>query len=820
MEKGLIKAFLHNKKKLDKNLLFISNIFSKLKNKFPNQSSQMNNILNKLNKFLTLNNELYNEFITLTKGNNNVSENKLSSIQEKYNNIINLWLYKDNLRTEIISFTDNLLNFIFESMKSDFSNKFKEVNKIIDDTNSNYIDKTALKSFINEFNTKFINSFEEKVKDKNIYINNSLDSKIEEVSLDNFLKKSIVIFGEYDKFINEVFTFFNKVKFILESEKFNKITSELINRNYVESSFNIKSKLTLFIEKEFLIFDKLDSLNIPIIKINFVDFFNQYFQGKLSQLYSKNLDDLYDKLFNFEKNLNNNLRKLQKVLEKNFDTLKGVIVDTNFLSYILSEVTKDNAVKEIILNFFREILNLSKKDDIKIYLYNDKNREILNNYISILLKVANKLTEAIEYNNYREKIYSSEILKKYLLITYNSNNNERLNNLPSDNISFYEFVKICEKETGKNFLNSLIKNEKQLNDIEDIEKNPIFGKLNIYFSKIELKIFNGVTVKNLNEIINDYKKVLEKLFRILSTIQEETKNFDSSYKNKLIENIVISFMNLVESSKNPDVLKVISTFLEEYEKLLKELKELLLIISQLETEFSKIGILTKDLKEQFFDEIKTSLSKLKEENKYSITEVEKKVKELKQILNEFHNIKNKDKKDGDKVKEVVNKLVYSDFFNNKSYKDLLVNLKNLEVEIRDFNRDKFILDSERTLMANVLELIDRIRSINDYELYKYKPVSNFFTDSLFKPYKKKLEDLLNKIEKNWKLINNLQGSSLFNLLMKEYGNSWKELNLNDSVSPFELFSKEDANLEESLNLLEKIFKMRLNILDKIYTNIK
>ena len=555
--------------------------FSKIKTEKKN-----NNIINlknnshkriiELNRLFLKNNNNINDIkIKTTKGNDNIDNININSIN----------IYSNN-------HNNKKSNPLYLSKLISLSNTINEIktNSPIIQTDSNIKDKKIHKKYkkkfyLNDTNVN-VNKTNEDIKPKENYYTSLTEanpySKIEEIEITglniskpkdegnnkfknvNFLetKRKILssIEKEKQKIINESIKNYRKYLNLIQKQQQEYEEYDQYLKNELNNNQNNKMKLKLF--KEQLTIGPKNKSNYNILKNKKLMFCRGVIspQGENKTISTKNFD--------MKKHRNKIMQKFN-FLNKDMQNEKRLLTSTEAYEPLLSEDNEYNNLKynlksynnsEVYNTFNKKILNIDNLKFKKIDLKNkDKNKK-RNFNINLINKTKNKKTVKKIISNLNPNILSSETLKKSNRInTEISNHSKKLKNnnelksyfhKNNNKVSLTNIKKrLILKKIMKNFKNEKIKSKQickrtisTMNNTQNNNKS--LKKLDNYNNYIEQNISGTIPFMNIQEIhrmiTEEKKKALNKLNNNNIIKYKENKNIHDYYtkiKSKEVKEI-------------------------------------------------------------------------------------------------------------------------------------------------------------------------------------------------------------------------------------------------------------------------------------------
>ena len=497
---------------------------NKLKEKFEEEKISFNS---ELEQSMEKNLEIYKKKIK------NENEKNINLINEEINNL------SKNYFMEIEIFKKN---FSQRSKKEEenMKNEIQQISLLFDTIKTNHINNV----------NKEIQEFSETIKGNiNDY---NLESKIGE-TIDNKLEKEKIKLNELKSYINLIEIEYNNNKQNIEC------LAQIIS--YICKTINEKStiiKIESNDNEEEL--NHIDDLLVSELIHDIKNKINE-FQLNISENEAKN--EIYTLL-------NNELKKIMQILDKNANNIKKEIVNNLLYSNDKININKD-----------RDVINALKSDNIhrlnnpNIYINNRGNNIINNNmieninnkydnYKSSILNNINRLNESYSsflnynYRNNNSNNYNNQLLQQNhnsnlnnisINISNNINNTQlksREYNLQNNNINEDGEYPILSEEILNSFSDDLINMYNKINQflveesnridneilemekkgetnkkLEEVKNSEELNQYNMYFSQIYSKEKNNMkrakkNIENKLKIFNIIKKNCEDTFNFIS----------------------------------------------------------------------------------------------------------------------------------------------------------------------------------------------------------------------------------------------------------------------------------------------------------------
>lgn len=696
-------------------------------------------------------NKLHNAEITIEELHSNF---KPTNYQEM--KINDLYSEKKDLEQELQKLRNKLdetpSKYDIELFRDEMNNKNNEIKRL--STTIDTLNKDILNLTINKPDDSIVKSLRENI----LYSNqreNELIKKINnlEIELSKYINLHEGSQSNYSELI--------RTKSELERVKFelDKLQNEMrIKESFGGSSLNLNEINNLKYQLQL----KTDELEDLYRKKKLYDTSDTELQNKYNQLQAQkeNIQMLYDRLIDENKNLNNKLLDYQ-------NQIGFINQEKNKLINDERELTSD---REIINNL--KLQNEKNRNEYNILKQqleelNKEHRDTLakNDHYVILNEGYKYAIEELEKN---EKEYH-ELIRKYNLSIKDENPNR-------------ELIEKLESEFENN--------RKQMENLKQKEKN-------IIMEENELR-------KKLND--PDSLKLKEKYDKLIDQFEENQKELDQIRKQKM--NVQKSLLES-EILKLQEKLKYSEEQLKNYrkggleenkDKLLQELEDAHNKIKELEdskTSFNEEITFLNDERKQLFnllDDYKQKLSKCEE--------LEKNYKDLKEKYNMLSNDPNSPVED---VTELKRKLKEAeDEMEKINLFDIKLNYDNTLKELADAkNKIKLLEDGKTSFEESSKNIIE-----NKDDLLK-KIKENELTITRYKEMEEEFEKM--KIEYDLLLKNKNANTSLedYQKEKDKILNEIEQLKKNDSGNPkinnLEIYSKslDSRNSEYKIKILEE-----------------
>ena len=720
-----------------------------------------------------------NSQLNKLKEENILSKNKLSELQNNYNNLL---LQTNNLNNFQLNQGQNIINY-------------NNINDFNDESNDEKYKILEMK----------IKNSQDEIRTKNININ-LLNRKIE--------------------FLNSILSQKNEIIQKLQKEKtnLNKTSTNITSKNLeLNKILNQKHEDIIQFQKSIIEKEKkIKQLTDYITKLKS----SQNNAQNISQKQSVNLISDDEK----ESNHIFNINKLFKINEIKYNIIqKGI----NNLDYIKEQ--RENVIKINKSNKTIEKLN----NDIKVI--NDEFKKYKTKAELDIKNLEKKVMD--EKNNYNTKIEEYLKNVKSLTDKLNKLEQEKKDNEKKINLLNIENKKLIEEKNEKEEEETLNKieliNENEKNKEEIILLKQQIETLN---KKLELRNKDikdiNIDLENkiisLNEEINKYKDTISKKDISLKNIKEE--NDDNLLKidelaKKINDNeINIKGINL----ENKELKETIDSKEKEAEKLKNEIQNLNGEIEKLKNEINNLTQMNikKEDKIKVFDEEKNNLvnnffekEKEFEHNKLKITDLEQTIEKLTGEKNEINKENEILKK---KNEEIINENHKLNLFLKESEDNLKIteekynSLKNHK-SLNNKNDIENLIEKNNNIIKEKINLENEIKKLNSEHknILEEMLLSKSELELKYSETLKENEKLQEKIKQLSILQDNLEDQ--LNTINIKYKENKKVLEKNEK----ELSDMKEASqaiLMKQKTTLEKeviVDKEKCKIIgDKIYNNLK
>ena len=538
------------------------------------------------------------------------------------------------------------------------------------------------------------------------------------------------------------------------------MTDKLLNeKKIILIHGNNKSNTNQEITKIFGSFDDLTENNILLQ--DGVTFINESNKERKKIIFSifgiKPIDDFYSELTTILNGMKSEITKeKKKLMQDEIKTKKN-----NEIKLMLEKING----KEIELETIKSILE-------EQYFNEKKLKEILENIIDIedLNNKKEKIMKKINITN-DELIIYDDVFKKYnndLNIFAKEIEEQRKeliteqNNITKEKNKIIKIQEIKDIDVRKKIIEDNTNNIKKLeNEKRDYEREynlllEILDKKSIIEINNELKILKKVLIeyksskKILDEYKNENKFLLEHKFNLTCIECNHNKKIHENinYMDKINElsEYIISNMNVEETIKKYEKILLIKDDMNKInEKIINLKKEIINnqeIIVMDENNKKNIDENNKILSNIKQMESKYNLKNKNYENmmtnykniKFNIDEKNKLEIELEKILN----IKKKYEENSENIQKLKNNLIDKD-------KNLL-NKRNIELEIKQFEKEKILLENDFNENEKKQKELDK----KVFEKDDYERIHNLFI--IDKILEKKINTIINNLES---IINNI-----------------------------------------------------------------
>ena len=627
---------------------------------------------------------------TLSKESFDFEDFELDIENEEEGNInqINNYKINNNLSSKLAS--DKYKNKIDDSLKN------LEKNKLNDNINNDKkYEEIDIFKIGNEQEPQNKNQIE-----KN-QTNNKTNTQYYELTTNGLVEK---IRNEYDEIYihkqNDINNFIEKLanencELKLQISKLNLEIIKLKVKNELNTNNNLLQNLNQNIDEEKINKTKkemqITSEKIELEKKNIKEEYNFIIQNISSNIISKNIKSLYDKLIKSKNDLINS-QKINCMLQEENEKLKSE--NYKIKSDIIEE--KNKIIEKII-----EIQTMTNSDiDLNKILINP----IYDNNYSSIIKIAkteenqNEIDLESDKSNNNVYIYYIEKIKN---LTYEKNK------LLTSNYDF--FVKINDLSQIIEEKNNIINEQLKLissNDLKVLNLEQQINSMSIKHKAMENQL------KEAQEKINDL--TLEKVGNIV--FEEKILEHKNNISKKQLEN------KTAQLNKSLDELTLKNTKLNNNLIKLKEINE----------KISEENLLQKEENIKEKNKLLQDINRLKEELKIkeekiiiTINEYENKIKNIKESFGNDSN-KNNNNVDMEQIQLIINE-IYDKIYNN--------NLNNINKNINE-NISLFVKNN-----INIIVKLNEIsKQINNF--YKKDQIYSLITEENEK-LKNHIKDIIN-----------------------------------------------------------------------------
>ena len=627
---------------------------------------------------------------TLSKESFDFEDFELDIENEEEGNInqINNYKINNNLSSKLAS--DKYKNKIDDSLKN------LEKNKLNDNINN---DKKYEE--IDIFKTGNEQEPQNKNQIEKNQTNNKTNTQYYELTTNGLVEK---IRNEYDEIYihkqNDINNFIEKLanencELKLQISKLNLEIIKLKVKNELNTNNNLLQNLNQNIDEEKINKTKkemqITSEKIELEKKNIKEEYNFIIQNISSNIISKNIKSLYDKLIKSKNDLINS-QKINCMLQEENEKLKS----ENYKIKLDIIEEKNKIIEKII-----EIQTMTNSDiDLNKNLINP----IYDNNYSSIIKIAkteenqNEIDLESDKSNNNVYIYYIEKIKN---LTYEKNK------LLTSNYDF--FVKINDLSQIIEEKNNIINEQLKLissSDLKVLNLEQQINSMSIKHKEMENQL------KEAQEKINDL--TLEKVGNIV--FEEKILEHKNNISKKQLEN------KTAQLNKSLDELTLKNTKLNNNLIKLKEINE----------KISEENLLQKEENIKEKNKLLQDINRLKEELKIkeekiilTINEYENKIKNIKERFGNDSN-KNNNNVDMEQIQIIINE-IYDKIYNN--------NLNNINKNINE-NISLFVKNN-----INIIVKLNEIsKQINNF--YKKDQIYSLITEENEK-LKNKIKDIIN-----------------------------------------------------------------------------
>ena len=603
---------------------------------------------------------------TLSKESFDFEDFELDIENEEEGNInqINNYKINNNLSSKLAS--DKYKNKIDDSLKN------LEKNKLNDNINN---DKKYEE--IDIFKTGNEQEPQNKNQIEKNQTNNKTNTQYYELTTNGLVEK---IRNEYDEIYihkqNDINNFIEKLanencELKLQISKLNLEIIKLKVKNELNTNNNLLQNLNQNIDEEKINKTKkemqITSEKIELEKKNIKEEYNFIIQNISSNIISKNIKSLYDKLIKSKNDLINS-QKINCMLQEENEKLKS----ENYKIKLDIIEEKNKIIEKII-----EIQTMTNSDiDLNKNLINP----IYDNNYSSIIKIAkteenqNEIDLESDKSNNNVYIYYIEKIKN---LTYEKNK------LLTSNYDF--FVKI--------------------NDLSQI----IEEKNNIINEQLKLISSNDLKVLNLEQQINSMSIKHKAMENQLKEAQEKINELTlEKVGNVVFEEKILEHKNNISKKQLENKTAQLNKSLDELTLKNTKLNNNLIKLKEINEKISEENLLQKEENIKEKNKLLQDINRLKEELKIkeekiilTINEYENKIKNIKERFGNDSN-KNNNNVDMEQIQIIINE-IYDKIYNN--------NLNNINKNINE-NISLFV--------KNNINIIVKLNEINKQINYFYK----------------------------------------------------------------------------------------------------
>ena len=706
--------------------------------------------------------------------------NSMNIIEDIKNKIafINLYeLYAGNL--DKIESTTNELNDIF------FSDLYGKTLEKIQKLQPEYLNNNSL--LIKEKEKLFENinlidkNIKEDINDINDYIN---------IFTKNYkIKKQYYIYYNLYNFRK---SFINKSMEQLR-QKFIKLINDTILisiKDAMTNNYNLGIQWLQEIVNELIPLHKRDEC----LQAEFYTKYGKFikvFESFLPNAYSDTSIEVYRKYFNQIKNniLNTVKSKMRKL---NYYYLNSPIYDDNF--YFVYQI--NNEIAYLIDN-----LNNYYSDDYfdsEIVLYITKFtpellesiNENLRSKFESLKKTCERHTDCVRGRNWGDYCWNN----KRIFHNWHYYSVPHTNNYKKLDKTFKKIENFIKKETNiviQEFINNF---SPYLNTyIKEIQT--LFDNL---YNYIEIKLKSN---EDLNELINQYSKILDKMLEITEN-KIELKGIDVEFLMEKVKNKTISI--------DSDFFE--NYYLNNFTSYLEYPDEVLYKLSNLENELSSNSEI---IKHHINYIINKKMWRIKEDNYYYIVETNNFFNELiKYRLNDVHIFEYyKEYRLTNNFGKILRKYNYTNY-NTKEFLTENIFDNNINKMIKDYriiiNKIEQRINND-WILKNCTEI--NISSNNNYSSYSIENIDNNNITNLI-CYEYKNKSSLNYSEYNYNVVKIRTGIYYIKYLYEKLEYLFNQFNINDVLNLSKIIQKDEIINNKNIINLNKKSKEKLNVINK------
>ena len=627
---------------------------------------------------------------TLSKESFDFEDFELDIENEEDGNInqINNYKINNNLSSKLAS--DKYKNKIDDSLKN------LEKNKLNDNINN---DKKYEE--IDIFKTGNEQEPQNKNQIEKNQTNNKTNTQYYELTTNGLVEK---IRNEYDEIYihkqNDINNFIEKLanencELKLQISKLNLEIIKLKVKNELNTNNNLLQNINQNVDEEKINKTKkemqITSEKIELEKKNIKEEYNFIIQNISSNIISKNIKSLYDKLIKSKNDLINS-QKINCMLQEENEKLKS----ENYKIKLDIIEEKNKIIEKII-----EIQTMTNSDiDLNKILINP----IYDNNYSSIIKIAkteenqNEIDLETDKSNNNVYIYYIEKIKN---LTYEKNK------LLTSNYDF--FVKI--------------------NDLSQI----IEEKNNIINEQLKLISSNDLKVLNLEQQINSMSIKHKEMENLLKEAQEKINDLTlEKVGNIVFEEKILEHKNNISKKQLENKTAQLNKSLDELTLKNTKLNNNLIKLKEINEKISEENLLQKEENIKEKNKLLQDINRLKEELKIkeekiilTINEYENKIKNIKES---FWNNSNKNNNvDMEQIQLIINE-IYDKIYNNN-------NLNNINKNINE-NISLFVKNN-----INIIVKLNEIsKQINNF--YKKDQIYSLITEENEK-LKNHIKDIIN-----------------------------------------------------------------------------
>ena len=816
----------------DQFINLVNSVSSSIKEYFKNNKLYMNNLklcIDGINEQTLFSKSAVNDILVylnqITKSKSNVTnknmnekyiKEKLYSINDRINKINQ---YKNNLIENIKNSEMTFINFYEEQQ-----NLFNKMRIIQNKNLNNFHSEILFNNYIKNQSRKNYNTVSHSPKNKNLNINNTLNSrnKIFSSSLDNNTNNCQKE-DDYSKLklqYNELFKEYENLKnLLLKRKNPNNNLKKLIPSNSNAKGLKLKIRSKSLQNENSLnkeIENNTNSRNIKLIKNNSSESNSLDFNR-----YSSSND-------NFDKKLNN--LNIIKSNENNIETKnKNNLLNQEIPNSNSHDSSNSNInLATMVLNFLKNMKLLQESISKKL----DNVQELKKNFEikkKDLIKISENILENSNINinlitvnnsqNFSNKNLSPIIQQTPEKDTYKEKESlgGSFNNLNSDINKLKKELKIKDENIKKEKNLNLMK-ENQLNNEKSQNKDL---KEHIYSLQTQIKDLSSLsdsqnkTIKNLQTINNELSNGKNELNDKINSLLNENSNFknknnslineNKEYQNKLdtLNKEYLNSLQIIESLKKENSINLnqINSNIISDNKNINELNEIKEKNIKLENEISSLKIDNQKL-QKTINEHNTNIISLRTKNEGMINEKDKiidnlrlSIKDLNSQIESFNN----------NTKNLSNEEISTLQKNNEDYKEQITllnkenrDLKNKMAEIKNeyVSHDEDLENLKKGLIEINENTFSKIKQFKEKNL-KLESIRNEFSNKIKE--EKKKNEIKNDNEIYYELENNSNEYSNYINIIKKYTKNITEIN---SDLQNKIIKKIDNQLNKELDILK------------------